>query len=417
MRKLPYAFVLAIAVFFLMPIDAYADDSLEVQGWLDFWWTVLEGNENGILQAVTQDPAVDEASGFNMKRGRLDFIFDKPESNIGGKFQLRLEEKVDILDFYIKLNIGDGASLYLGQMKVPSSYEAMMSSRDLDFISRSTLSSLITDWSLSRTSYFSSFYGNQAYFRDAGIGLKGKLTDDVGRDTFDYFFMVGNGLGHSLYIGGPESKEFLFSNKFGDYFYGLRLDWHPSECFTAGAHWSINNHDNVLFNDENTVFDLKRHSYSLDARYDSPEMRLTAMLGGGVIDDDYFHTGEKDLDYSGWELKAMVPFSDNWEGGLRYDDYSYKAHGAPNTTHQDNWTLGLNYSANPDFRIQINYLIKNTDDNINPDLDDNIFYVNFKYLYNSGNILAKKNSTAAKPEPSEDESIEAENASSTEDQQ
>ena len=199
--------------------------------------------------------------------------------------------------------------------------------------------------------------------------------------------MIGNGLGHSLYIGGRESKEFIYSNEFGDYFYGIRLDWMPTGNLSIGGHYSINRHDDVLFNDEQTVFDLKRSSQSFDVRYDHPDARFAFMYGGGVIDDDYFHTGEKNLDYSGWEAKVFVPVNDSIEAGLRYDNYSYTAHESTNATDQNNLTIGLNYLVEPDMRIQVNYLMKDTDDNINPDLDDDIFYINFQYIFNTGDIL------------------------------
>lgn len=398
--------ILTVACTFCFPIAAFASGELEMEGELDFWWTIFEGNENGILQATTQDPAADEVSGFNIKKARLSFLYDDPERYLGGKFQLRLEEKVDILDFYLHWYPQETTQLYLGQMKVPSTYEAMSSNKNLDFISRSTLASLLTDWSLSRTSYFSSFYGNKSSNRDAGIGLKGIFRDDEGNEQFKYFFMIGNGLGHSLYIGGRESKEFIFSNEFGDYFYGLRLDWMPTANLSIGGHYSINSHDDVLFNDEQTVFDLKRRSHSLDIRYDHPDARFAFMYGGGVIDDDYFHTGEKNLEYSGWEAKVFVPFNDSIEAGLRYDNYSYTAHESTNTTDQNNLTIGLNYLVEPDMRIQVNYLMKDTDDNINPDLDDDILYINFQYIFNTGDILGWTKGDAESEEAQEEEKEE-----------
>ncbi len=391
-------FIFVIVVLLGMTSTAYADPELEINSEIDFWFTLYEANENGIQQASTQDPAVDEVSGFNIKTGRLSFLFDEPERKLGGKFQLRLEEKVDIMDFYIHWYPKDTFQLYLGQMKVPSTYEAMCGNGELDFISRSTLAGLLTDWSLSRTSYFSTFYGNKSVYRDAGIGVKGSCQNEEGHEYFKYFFMIGNGLGHSLYIGGHESKEFIFANEFGDYFYGLRLDCMPVDNLTFGGHYSINKHDNTLFNDEQTVFDLKRNSHSVDVRYNLPDVRLAFMYGGGVINDDYFHTGEKNLDYSGWEAKVVVPLDENIEAGLRYDNYSYRAHGVENTTHQNNLTLGFNYLVDQDMRLQLNYMMKDTDDNINADLDDDILYLNFQYFFNSGNVIKRdsdKNKTKA----------------------
>jgi hypothetical protein len=381
---------IAVCILLWQTGIANASPELDIGGELSFWWTIYEGNENGLQQAVTQDPAADEASGFNISLARLNFTYDDPERKLGGKFQLRLEEKVDILDLYLKWDPRDDFELYLGQMKVPSTYEALEENTELDFISRSTLAGLLTDWSLSRTSYYSSFYGNKSVYRDAGIGVKGAIKDDEGIDKLKYFFMIGNGLGHSLYIGGRESKEFIFTNNFGDYFYGLRADWMPSDDLTIGGHYSINKHKDVLFNDETTVFDLDRKSHSIDIRYDNPDYKLAFMYGGGVIDDDFFHTGERNLDYAGWEGKILVPLNKTVEAGLRYDNYSYTAHGSPSATDQNNWTIGLNYNLEKDMRVQVNYMLKDTNTIGEPDLDDDIFFVNFQYKFNTGDILNRE---------------------------
>ncbi len=379
--------VLAAMAVILMP-SAYANaGELDIEGELGLWWVLYEGADNGIIQAGTEDPASDVASGFNLNRARLAFVYGEPDYRLSGKFQLKFEDDVDLMDCYILWNMDDSNDLYLGQFKIPSTYEVLLSNTDLDFITRSTLSSKIADWSLSKTIHYNTFYGNKSYNRDAGVGLKGAYRDCDGRDMFRYFLMIGNGIGHSLYIGARESKEFLFSNDFGDFLYAARFDWMPSDAFTIGGHYSINRHDNVLYQDEKTVFDLDRSSWSLDCRYDTDRYRLATMYGAGAIKDDFLNIGKHDLDYSGWEAKVMIPVSDDLELGARFDRYTTEYSENGNIAHQNNWTFGLNYMPYPDLRLQFDYIAKRTDNPIEPDPDDDIMFLNIQYYFDSGDLF------------------------------
>ncbi len=360
-----------------------------VEGDLSVWGVFYEENENGRRQRDTNDEAADTASGFNLNRARIVFDFQDYRYDVFAKFQLRLEEMVDVLDAYGMWRPEDWFSLRVGQMKIPSTYEVLTPAKNLDFISRSTFSQKIGDWSLSRAPYYGSFYANKLYNRDTGIAVKGNVALSDERDLLDYFFMVGNGLGHSLYIGGKESKEFITSNDLGDFFYGLRLDLYPwqdkllGRQVTLGGHYLHNKHDDILFNDEKTVFDLYRTSWSIDCQADFKMLRFAAMYGEGFIDDDFFHTGTKNLEYSGWETKLLVRFWDERiEVGGRYDVYSSEMDESGNVVDQKNITVGVSYipqTYKKSLKFQLNYITKETDNDLEPDLRDNIIFLNMQY--------------------------------------
>ena len=370
-----------ILLFFELPGASHADN-LKFEGDMSLWWNIYEENENGIIQPRTGKPAADVASGFNLKQGRVSLNYEDEKKLLGAKFQLRLEERVAMLDVYGIWHPVEFFNLYLGQMKVPSTYEALTADTDLDFISRSTLAQNLTDWSLSRSPYYSAFYGNRSYNRDLGIGIKGKFGIASNPSLASYFLMVGNGLGANLFIGGKESKEFIFSNNFGDYFYGARLDISPLKWLSLGGHCSRNKHDNMLFNDEKTVFDLDRYSWSIDSRLDLWRVRCVAMYGAGKVDDDYFYTAQEDLKYLGYEAKILVWLIDNrLQFGVRYDTYTHKYLESGISTDQNNLTFGVNFMPMIGMRIQLNYVFKKTENKIEPDLDDNILFLNFQYSF------------------------------------
>ena len=378
------SFLLLLLILLLeLPGKSHADN-LNLAGNVSLWWNIYEENENGIRQPRTQKAAADVVSGFNFKQGRVHLNYKDVERFLGANFQIRLEERVAMLDGYGVWRPLPFFHFYLGQMKVPSTYEALASDTVLDFISRSTLSQKLTDWSLSRSPYFSAFYGNRSYHRDLGVGIKGTFGLQFQPNLVSYFLMVGNGLGANLFIGGRESKEFIFSNDFGDYFYGGRVDVSPFNWSSIGAHYSQNKHGNMLFNDKKTVFDLDRDSWSVDLRLQLPPVQFITLYGAGKVDDNYFYTEQKDLEYLGWEAKVLVWLvSDILQLGVRYDVYTEKFFEGGNPIDQKNLTFGVNLIPAPNMRFQLNYLFKETEDETEPDLDDNILFLNFQYSFNT----------------------------------
>jgi len=378
--KIRATIVFAALFFLVFHSAAYARNVLDVETNMSLWWTVWEDTENGARAPYTSEEAAQAASGFNLKQGRVILRFEDTDNKLGGYAQIRLEERTAILDLYGMWEPFSFFKLYLGQMKVPSTYEVLTSDAELDFISRTTLSENITDWSLSRALYFNALYGIRSYLRDTGIAVKGTVGPESNRELFSYFLMMSNGLGANSYIGGDESKEFLYSNDFGNYFYGARLDVSPIKWLKVGGHYSRNYHENVLFNDQKTVFDINRWSWSADARVDTRYFRLAGMYGAGQIDDDYLDSGLMHLVYSGWEAKGLVRlWKDRVECGVRYDTYTFEQDESDNVTDRNNWTFGLNVMPVPAMRIQVNYMIKDTENDYEEDIDDNIFYINFQY--------------------------------------
>jgi hypothetical protein len=378
---LPCFPLFVILLFIELPNNSYAGH-LNLEGNMSLWWDIYEENENGIMQPRTRKPAADVASGFNLKQARVSLNYEDEQRPLGARFHIRLEEQVSILDGYGIWRPFHFFHLYLGQMKVPSTYEALTADTDLDFISRSTLAQNLTDWSLSRSPYYSAFYGNRSYNRDLGIGIKGKLGVASNPGLVSYFLMVGNGLGANLFISGKESKEFIFSNNLGDYFYGARLDISPLNCLSLGGHCSRNKHDNMLFNDGKTVFDLDRYSWSIDSRLDLWRVQFVAMYGAGKVDDDYFYTAQEDLKYSGYEAKLLVWLIDNrLQFDVRYDTYTHKYLESGISTDQNNLTFGVNFMPVSGILIQLNYVFKKKENKIEPDLKDNILFLNCQYSF------------------------------------
>ncbi len=356
--------------------------NLDMEGNMSLWWNIYEQNENGIMQARSQDPAADVVSGFNLKQGRISFNYEDTESSLGARLQIRLEERVSLLDGYGFWRPFQFFNLYLGQMKVPSTYESLTSDTELDFISGTTLSRNLTDWSLSRSPYYSALYGSRSYNRDLGIGIKGAFGPMANPELISYFLMMGNGLGANLFIGGRESKEFMFSNNPGDYFYGARLDISPINCLTLGGHYSLNRHDNMLFNDEKTVFDLDRYSWSMDSRLEFSRVLLAVMYGTGKVDDNYFYTAQKDLSYSGYEVKCLIWLIHNLlQIGARYDTYTHKFLESGVSTDQNNLTIGINVTPTRSLRLQLNYIFKDTQSESEPDPGDNVLFLNIQYSF------------------------------------
>ena len=384
---------LLLAIYLGLANYAHAGN-LALEGNIGLWWNIYEQNENGIMQARTQEAAADVASGFNLKQGRISFDYEDTERPIGARLQIRLEERVSLLDGYGFWRPFNFFNLYLGQMKVPSTYESLAADTELDFISRTTLSKNLTDWSLSRSPYYSALYGSRSYNRDLGIGIKGALGSDLNPELISYFLMIGNGLGANLFIGGRESKEFMFGNNPGDYFYGARFDISPLNCLMLGGHYSLNRHDNMLFNDEKTVFDLDRYSWSMDSRLEFSRVRLAVMYGTGKVDDNYFYTAQKDLSYSGYEIKSLIwLIHDLLQIGARYDTYTHKFLESGLSIDQNNLTIGINVTPAQGLSLQLNYVFKQTQNEIEPDPGDNILFLNIQYSFSiKGQSRIYKNS-------------------------
>jgi hypothetical protein len=347
------------------------------------WWTVLEEVENGLYEPLSGDKAAEEASGFSFRRARL--IAGAENEYLKTRISLRLEgSPPGLLDAYAVFPlISKRLDLWAGQMKIPSTYEVGLSSTSLDFASRSFFSACVSDWSLCRSPSASSprFNGARAYLRDLGVAIKGNT------GPLRSFFMVSNGFGANRFIGGSERKQEVFANPFGACFIGVRVSCdllgvekerskkQPGTRIRIGGHVSWNNHPNIVLDDERTVLDVRRRSFSVDVRADlGGVLKLTAMYGEGVVGDDFDNDGKADYKYHGYELKAMVTLIKNClETGVRYDAYydeSYE-NGFENVLHS--WTAGLNYTIKPEIKIQLNCKLKFVESDTLDDTRDDVF--------------------------------------------
>lgn len=349
------------------PADA---PSLEIHGYAQLWWTVYEGAENGLRQPVTGEAAADHASGFLLRRVRL--TGDFRAGPVRGRVGVRLEgSPIALLDAYAVLPLhGRAAALWAGQMKIPSTYEVEMPKEALDFATLSHVSATATDYALSRSPALASkLTGIRTYDRDLGVGVKGAVS------ALRYFAMIGNGLGANRFVGGPSTRQDVYANSFGAYFYGARLAWRIAPAVEIGGHASWNDHPNAVLDDKRTVVDIRRASGSVDLQV-APTRRLafTAMLGAGRVGDDIDNDGRTDYRYRGGEVKLLAwLLPDRLRAGLRYDafaDESYE-NGAEDVLHTG--TAGVSWHPGPGLRVQLEFQRNVLDSDANPDLDDDLF--------------------------------------------
>jgi hypothetical protein len=363
--------------------SARAGTELRVGGYAQLWWVVIEQVENGLEQPVTRDEAADVASGFSVRRARLEV--DGTGRGWRGRLSVRLEgSPPGLMDAYAVVPLRAGwAEIWAGQMKVPSTYEVECSSASLDLMTRSRLSEQITDFALARSpSLVSRLSGMRAYFRDLGVGLKGRL------GGARYFAMIGNGLGADAFIGGIESKQEIYANRFGAYFYGLRLAYELPEAgahrgrpivsaLAIGGHASWNDHPDVVLDDKRTVLDIRRASWSLDARAEVlGRVALTGMVGGGRVADDFDHDGRTDYRYRGGEIKAIariVPRVLNL--GLRYDVFIDETYDSGVEETRRTYTAGLACTCRPGLECRLDYKRNLLESAVAPDLaDDSLIF-------------------------------------------
>ena len=352
------------------PAGGWTSTSVTIEATTSFSWIIHEQVENGLLQAGSSDPADDGA--------------------IEGLIRLRLEERTDIIDFWGLYRPAPGLAIAIGQMKVPSTGEVLLPDDRLDFITRTTFGRILCDYSLLRTSYISPVMAAKSYNRDLGLAMH---TEWPARNPHVRgFFMAGNGLGAGRYIGGSESDEFLHTNSFGELYYGTRLEARPLrrpapvvEDLVLGAHGSLNRHDDVALDARGPVFDIDRGAWSadLDAAL-SWGQRIYGFFGSGEMDDDW-GTARYRFRYSGWGLSTLWK-PDAWplEFGVRYDEFTGRYRQVEDETTEQHWTFGLNWQPRVPLRLQLNYVAKESVSEADPDLDDNILYINVQFTFAAG---------------------------------
>ncbi len=376
--------VFLAAVLLARPFGAAAESPrLRIEANTSFWWILTEQVENGLLQAGSLDEAAGRASGFNFKQGRLAFAFESPDERIEAFIRLRLEERTDVIDFWGSYRAAPWLSLKIGQMKIPSTAEVLTPDHAIDFVTRTTFGQNVGDFALMRTPYISSVMAVKSYDRDLGIALGG-IYPDCDAPRIGYFLMVSNGIGANKYIGGRESEEFIFTNRFGDFYYGLRVEGSPVSWMTIGAHTSVNRHDDASLGERGPVYDIDRTVWTADAEARLPwGQRIDGFYGTGSM-EDFIESQRYLFDYSGWGVWTIQPLLEGrLELCLRYDAFTTEFNYDGNETSQENWTAGLNYSPEKYLRLQMNYVHKETVDEFEPDLDDDIIFVNIQFLFDA----------------------------------
>jgi hypothetical protein len=376
--------LLAAFALLTIPLAGAAETpKIGVQANTSFWWILDEEVENGLIQAGSGDDAADRAAGFNFKQGRIAFSFESPRRNIELFIRLRLEERTDVIDFWGAYHIAPWLGVSVGQMKIPSTAEVLTEDHALDFVSRTIFGRLVGDYALSRTPYISSVMAVKSYDRDLGIAFRGRYPNGEA-PLLGYFLMVSNGIGANKYIGGRESNEFLFTNKFGDFYYGARLELTPVRPVTVGLHYSMNRHDEAALGERGPVYDLDRRVWTVDLATELPwGQRLEGFYGNGGM-DDFLESQPYRFDYDGWGLWSLQPLFDGLiELGLRYDAFTTEFQEDGNETSERNWTMGMNVHSEEYLRLQLNYVYKKTVNEFEPDIKDNILLINFQFLFDA----------------------------------
>jgi hypothetical protein len=388
--------ITVVLCFYEYEADAYEfNEHIEAYAYTQIWLTLHEQMEDtkGLYQNISHDEATGFTTGFRLNRARLGARVSFFKNILGGALQVKLEGGIAILDIYARVSPVTWLDIVVGQFKIPCTRENLTRSYRLNFMQRTWISTALADYSLSRTTYASSlFAGNQSFLRDLGLGLKSSF--DIQGIPIRIFFMIGNGLGANLFVGGNTAKGFIITN--GQFFYGGRLEIDPwPEHLSLGGHFNFNKHDNIVFNSGRTVYDLHRLSYSADLILTVPRtgLRVIGMYGAGQILEDYDQNDKRDFVYSGWhtdllwELNPLLcRISDSamlqkhkFELGFRYENYRTEddESGIPSNFHY--WTFGLTYTFLQYIKVQFNAVLRRSKEPFLNDLDDDTYLLSFQF--------------------------------------
>lgn len=360
-------------------------NKITIGGYIKFWY-LHEQTENDSQQALTGNYSPDETSGFSLNKARV--FINSSASRLFGRLELKLEKNTPLLlDAYAGYFVSKNhLKIIAGQMKIPSTYEVQQANTRLDFITRSMFSAKISDWSLSKSiSSVSPFTGVNTYQRDLGIAAKSSARG------LSCFVMISNGFGAHNYVGGNEDKQFVYTNRFGEFFYGVRVqaEFIPLfqvtdkilTRFNVGGHYNYNKHDDILYNDQKSVYDINRSSWSTDISISFfDRVHIAALYGAGTIDDDFDKDNNRDLYYKGSELKISIDIiREQLSCGFRYDTYTEKNSIFGGLSVFKNYTFGFTLIPHDQLKIQTNYKLKYIESDLQQDPDDNIFIVMLQY--------------------------------------
>ena len=381
-----------LAALALWPAPARAwevSEQVDVFGYAQVWLTIVEQVEDarGLFQHPSGDEAADSATGFRLHKARVGLTADFAHDVLGADLLVKLEGAPGLLDLAFRVEPLPWLQVLVGQFRIPSTAENLVSDRHLPFVLRTDLSGALADYSLSRTRASSSLLsGNRSYRRDLGLGLK--LGHEGERFAVRGFAMIGNGLGANLFVSGQTARGFVLTNR-PQFFYGGRVEVEPlRHVILVGGHVSWNRHDDVVFNSGRTVFDLHRLSASgdLEIRVAEIGLRVGGLGGwGAVLEDD---NGDERVDYryfggSGWVSWSLTPMLRRASRGgwsrhhhltiaYRYERFTTQVDEASIRSHRDTHTVGLGWQYRGWVKLQLEVALRRDDVPYEHDLDDDL---------------------------------------------
>ena len=297
--------------------------------------------------------------GFRIKRAVFGFRSDFNEVfSMSGHIEYAYKDQVT-LDIFGTAKIDKYLNLKLGQF-IPNT--------------QATEAGLIpTDYcfhQLSDLTLYTATYSGFSSLRDVGLSVYG------GNDWFKYNLFVGNGLGRFVYIGddAQTNASMVRNRKFGQGFYGARLDFYPVKGLRIGGHVGINKQDSIRFSSSKAASDV---FYNLDrtmytAGFETDDILIPGVFSGletaagNVKDTDAVPYARNNangykIDYYGFHGTLGYKIMKNLHVLARYERYN-EDYSNGNYLKNENTLFGLSYfffKGNKDIiKLELNYLIK-----------------------------------------------------------
>ena len=363
-------------------------DELDVFATVQTWLTVWQQAEQsaGLVQYPNGDQAADTTTGFSIQRARVGAEGSFLDDLFGLRVQLKLERNVELLDGYARVSPGKWLEVRVGQFKTPTTYENLKDDGKLDFVTRTRISNAIGDYSLSRTHYTAAqLAGNRS---EPARSRHRPLGPARARPGSAALPLHAQQRARRQHVDRPELEPARSRSPTpgsSSMAAGSRIEPVPG-MVALGGHASYNQHDDMALAGAQLVVDLKRTSWSTDVRLDVPAagLRATGLYGGGAILEDYYADGKDDLWYHGWEGKLVWQFSQPlraWTGaawleehafelGFRYDGMTTEVDESGSPSWQRDYAFGLAYLWRDCVKVQVDYVMRRTEDRAAPDLDD-----------------------------------------------
>ena len=361
---------LVCALIFTTPASAYFfSKDLEAYGYSQVWFIPYESMPN--MSGLTE---TDYLSGFSLAkvRGGVNAWF--LDRKLGVFFQATFVKPVGILDASLIGKPIEQLGFQFGQFKIPSTFENLIDDRKLDFILRSKISTMLADYSLSRSPYADSkWYANNSYLRDLGVALKADAP--IPYVPLKAFLMVGNGLGAGYTIAGDYQRGDFLTNGFGQFFYGARIELLPLDGnLIMGGVYNRNYHSKIVPNDgSKSTISISRESWEIDIQATVPKTGLSfaAIYGQGWLNDWEPQITVSKSNYSGWMAQAVWRIGDtvkNINKSVFLDDHGFdvmfradqnRLHNYGSGTQSDiYYTVGFNYRFREYVKLQVEGIFK-----------------------------------------------------------